>query len=62
VRPSERARRLRSLAEEYRSQDRPLQPVSSETGENLPQLALLVKERLTSRAPRAKTPTALQET
>ena len=62
VRPSERPRRLRSLAEEYRAQDRPLQPVSSETGENLPQLALLVKERLTPRAPRAKAPTAPQET
>ncbi len=49
VKPSQRFRQLQCLAAEYRDPSRPLQPVSSETGENLPQLALLLKERLASR-------------
>ena len=46
VKPSQRVRALRRLAAEYQDPTRPLQPVSSETGENLPQLALLLEERL----------------
>jgi GTP-binding protein len=48
VKPSRRVRQLRQLAAEYQDPTRPLQPVSSETGENLPQLALLLEERLTT--------------
>jgi GTP-binding protein len=46
VKPSQRVKALRRLAAEYQDPSRPLQPVSSETGENLPQLALLLEERL----------------
>jgi GTP-binding protein EngB required for normal cell division len=46
VKPSERVRRLRSLSSEFAGSERPLQPVSSETGENLPGLARLLRERL----------------
>lgn len=42
VKPSQRVRRLRELADEYASADRPLQPVSSRTGEHLAALARLV--------------------
>jgi GTP-binding protein len=38
VKSSVRVRRLRELAAEYQTPDRPLLPVSSETGENLPDL------------------------
>jgi GTP-binding protein len=47
VRPSQRFRRLRALAAEYEDSERPLLPVSSETGENLPTLGRLLKDRLT---------------
>jgi GTP-binding protein len=46
VKPSERVRRLRSLSSEFADSERPLLPVSSETGENLPGLARLLRERL----------------
>ena len=46
VKPSERVRRLRSLSSAFLDSDRPLQPVSSETGENLPGLARLLRDRL----------------
>lgn len=39
VKPSERVRRRRALAAEYETEIRPLQPVSSETGEHLHDLA-----------------------
>ncbi len=48
VKPSERVRRLRVLTAEYASSDRTLLPVSSETGENIPRLGRLLRERLTS--------------
>jgi len=50
VKPSQRVRRLRELTKEYGLPDRPLQPVSSETGENLPALSRLVSAALQSRA------------
>ncbi len=46
VKPSERFRRLRALTSALQDSDRPLQPVSSETGENLPGLARLLRDRL----------------
>ncbi len=47
VKPSERVRRERALAAAYRDASRPLLPVSSETGENLPELARLLRAALT---------------
>jgi GTP-binding protein len=46
VRPSQRVRQLRSLAAAFEAPDRPLLPVSSETGENLPELARLLRTAL----------------
>jgi GTP-binding protein len=46
VKPSERVRRERTLAAAYRDESRPLLPVSSETGENLPELARLLRAAL----------------
>ena len=49
VKPSARTRQLRTLAEEFRRDDRPLLPVSSETGENLHALVRLLRERVGAR-------------
>lgn len=46
VKPSARTRQLRALAAEFARDDRPLLPVSSETGENLSALVRLVRDRL----------------
>lgn len=46
VKPSARVRRRRALAEAFASDDRPLQPVSSETGEHLQDLARLLRALL----------------
>lgn len=46
VRPSERVRRERTLAAAYRDESRPLLLVSAETGENLPELARLLRAAL----------------
>jgi GTP-binding protein len=46
VKPSERVRRERTLAAAYRDEFRPLLPVSAETGENLPELARLLRAAL----------------
>jgi GTP-binding protein len=46
VKPSERVRRRRTLAASYETPDRPLLPVSAETGENLPELARLLRAAL----------------
>jgi GTP-binding protein len=52
VKPSERVRRLRTLAAAFAAPDRPLLPVSSETGEHLPELARLVRAALLSASPK----------
>jgi GTP-binding protein len=46
VKSSERVRRERALAAAYRDEFRPLLPVSAETGENLPELARLLRAAL----------------
>ena len=46
VKPSQRVRQLRSLTAAFAAPDRPLLPVSSETGENLPELARLLRAAL----------------
>ncbi len=46
VRPSQRVRQLRTLAAAFEAPDRPLLPVSAETGENLPELARLLSAAL----------------
>jgi GTP-binding protein len=46
VKPSQRVRRLRTLAAAFEAPDRPLLPVSAETGENLPELARLLRAAL----------------
>lgn len=46
VRPSQRVRQLRTLAAAFEAPDRPLLPVSAETGENLPELARLLNAAL----------------
>jgi len=46
VKSSQRVRQLRALAAEFEDSERPLLPVSSETGENLPTLGRLLKDRL----------------
>lgn len=46
VKPSARGRQLRALAAEFGRDDRPLLPVSSETGENLHALVRLLRERV----------------
>ena len=48
VKPSQRVRQLRSLSAAFAAPDRPLLPVSSETGENLPELARLLRAALAS--------------
>ncbi len=58
VRPAQRFRQLRALAAEYEDSDRPLLPVSSETGENLPTLGRLLKDRLTGRTREGAVPAA----
>jgi GTP-binding protein len=52
VKPSERVRRLRTLSAAFSAPDRPLLPVSSETGEHLPELARLVRAALLSAPPK----------
>ena len=42
VKPSQRVRQHRTLAAAFEAPDRPLLPVSAETGENLPELARLL--------------------
>jgi GTP-binding protein len=46
VRPSQRVRQLRTLTAAFAAPDRPLLPVSAETGENLPELARLLRAAL----------------
>lgn len=46
VKPSQRVRQLRSLSAAFAAPDRPLLPVSAETGENLPELARLLRAAL----------------
>jgi GTP-binding protein len=46
VRPSQRVRQLRSLSAVFAAPDRPLLPVSAETGENLLELARLLRAAL----------------
>ncbi len=46
VKPSQRVRRLRALSAAFAAPDRPLLPVSAETGENLPELARLLRAAL----------------
>lgn len=48
VKPSARTRQLRALAGEFERDDRPLLPVSSETGENLNALSRLLRDRATA--------------
>jgi GTP-binding protein len=48
VKPSQRVRQLRTLAAAFEASDRPLLPVSSETGEHLPELARLLRAALSS--------------
>jgi GTP-binding protein len=55
VRPSSRPRQQRTLAVEFGRDDRPLLPVSSETGENLIALVRLLRERLEAH-PRGRVP------
>jgi GTP-binding protein len=55
VRPSARPRQQRTLAAEFGCDDRPLLPVSSETGENLIALVRLLRERLEAH-PRGRVP------
>lgn len=47
VKPSQRVRQHRTLAAAFGAPDRPLLPVSAETGENLPELARLLRAALT---------------
>lgn len=46
VKPSQRVRQLRALTAAFAAPDRPLLPVSAETGENLPELARLLRAAL----------------
>jgi len=46
VKPSQRVKQLRALTAAYAAPDRPLLPVSAETGENLPALARLLRAAL----------------
>jgi len=52
VKPSQRVRQLRALAAAFEAPDRPLLPVSSETGEHLPELARLLRAALPSPSPK----------
>ncbi len=60
VKASQRVRHLRALAAELEESERPLLPVSSETGENLPTLGRLLKDRLTGRTREGTAPAAPQ--
>ncbi|MCM3877899.1 MAG: YihA family ribosome biogenesis GTP-binding protein, partial [Thermoanaerobaculia bacterium] len=46
VRPSQRVRQHRALAAAFETPDRPLLPVSAETGESLPELARILDATL----------------
>jgi GTP-binding protein len=46
VKSSQRVRQLRALAAAFEAPDRPLLPVSAETGENLPELARVLRAAL----------------
>ncbi|MDL2718193.1 MAG: hypothetical protein PT977_10585, partial [Acidobacteriota bacterium] len=46
VKPSQRVRQFRALAAALEAPDRPLLPVSAETGESLPELARLLRAAL----------------
>ena len=52
VKPSQRVRQRRTLAAAFGAPDRPLLPVSSETGENLPELARLLRTALSTPSPK----------
>ncbi len=52
VKPSQRVRQHRTLAAAFGAPDRPLLPVSSETGENLPELARLLRTALSTPSPK----------
>ena len=52
VKPSQRVRQHRTLAAAFGAPDRPLLPVSAETGENLPELARLLTAALHSPSPK----------
>jgi GTP-binding protein len=52
VKPSQRVRQHRTLAAAFGAPDRPLLPVSAETGENLPELARLLTAALPSPSPK----------
>jgi GTP-binding protein len=52
VKPSQRVRQHRTLAAAFGAPDRPLLPVSAETGENLPELARLLRAALPSAFPK----------
>jgi len=52
VKPSQRVRQRRSLSAAFAAPDRPLLPVSAETGENLPELARLLRAALSSPSPK----------
>ena len=52
VKPSQRVRCERTLAAAYRDESRPLLPVSSETGEHIPELARLLRAALLSPSPK----------
>ncbi|MFI5182718.1 MAG: ribosome biogenesis GTP-binding protein YihA/YsxC [Thermoanaerobaculia bacterium] len=52
VKPSQRVRQLRSLSAAFAAPDRTLLPVSAETGENLPELARLLRAALPSPSPK----------
>jgi GTP-binding protein EngB required for normal cell division len=60
VKSSQRFRQLRALAAEFEDSDRTLLPVSSETGENLPTLGRLLKDRLIPRTREGAAPAAPQ--
>jgi len=60
VKPSQKVRHLRAFAAAYEDSERPLLPVSSETGENLPTLGRLLKDRLTGRTREGAAPAAPQ--
>jgi len=52
VKPSRRVRQLRSLSAAFAAPDRPLLPVSAETGENLSELVRLLRAALSSPSPK----------
>ena len=52
VKPSQRVRQLRTLTAAFAAPDRPLLPVSSETGEHLPELARLLRAALPFPSPK----------